>query len=993
MAKSAKDRRARQPRYAGPAIAAMSIFTSLLGTGESARATSATYADDAASASVPAAARRAVRVFDFEEPDNQEAIPAGWARAQSQRGIDGNEGARSGFPEFNRAEFDFSVHRSGGASVRLPSRGGGVSLRLRPGELSIFPDADYIVTAWVQTSDVRHARAFLVARILDQRLNPIQGFQTRSVPVASSGGWTQVAVSLPSAPRDAAWLQIDLELLQPRQFLPARTGPAAQHAIWREDVDAQAWFDDVSVFQVPRAKLWTTAQNNVFSPGQIPLLWMMVRDLAGEPLSGRVSVFDAGGNLVDSQERTLDPGARPTSWQPRLAKFGWYRAVLDIRSNDEFISKAEVTLAHLAPWRLGLGAPGVSDSTGDRSRFGVAAELTPEATLASLPAMIREIGSGFVFIPAIDPTRPASQAADVMHNREDLYDQLLRLGQRVTLSISRVPDDLINSMTLDADDALGLCEHPASAWYPYFAPTLDVYGQRFVRYQVGRTGDGHAARRPPAAAFSRIEAALSGLVPNPSLAMSWRAEHAPPTIAREAVNDESLPAVRPVGAMIDAVTLAIPSSFFSGSIGELIRPWLSHRVEPGTDSTPELTIVLDLPDSAKYGGEAPVIELARRAIEAWAVMGAEGRAVLPARLAIDAPWSLGNHGSHPDALGSLVSPAPEMVCFRTLIDQLAGRRVVSTLQTSPGVKAFVLAAGVGRTGGLDDGCVIAWNENSPSQTVLIDVQPSGSKVSVTDVFGNRQLLDAPRPEESGAATSLLRVPVGESPVFIEGVDPYLAMFAASFKLDPAYIPAVVTEHEHTLHLSNPWPVRITGKLQLRDSESGSPFSSRTSSEDWTITPKGIIDFAIEPGESMELPVTISLGSAQVAGVRDFSVVAKVNADRQYPAIRLKTPVEIGLKSIELIPEARLSPGPDGPDVIVTATVTNTDTRSRVLRLEAAAANQATQQQQISNLAPGESIVRRFVFRNASRSLAGRRVFITLTEAEGTERLNKAVAVP
>lgn len=951
-----------------------------------------------------APARRAVRVFDFEEPTNPEAIPAGWIRAQSAREGGGEAQAvggggaagRAGFPEYNRAEFDFGVARSGTTSVKLPTRGGGVSLRLRPGELPVFPDADYVVTGWVKPDRLMHAQAFLVARLLDQRLVPIPGSEMRSEGAGGGGGsdgWKQVSVALPSASRDAAWLQIDLEVLQPKQFLPPKSGASAQHAVWREDVDAAAWFDDVSVYQVPRARLWTTVDGNLFEPGQKPLLWMMVRDLAGKPLRGRVSVVDASGTVVDSEERTLDPGARAASWSPRLNAFGWYRAMLEIRSEDAAVSRAEVAFAYLAPWRLGQSAPGAHGSAGDRSRFGVAAENTPERALGGLTEVIREVGTGFVVIPAIDASLPASEATNVMRRRGRLYDDLLGLGQRVTLCVNRVPDDLIGALVLDVDDAIGMCEQPSSYWYPYMGPTLDVYGQRFVRYQLGGVGDVHAARRALNQSFSAFEAALSGLVPNPMVALSWRAEQSPPSVARVAVKDPKFAGIKPVGSLVDGVTLSVPSSFSSGSMGETLKPWLGTRIEPGGEGAPELTVVLDLPEAKWFGDDAPVIELARRAVEAWAVIGGKDAGIAPARLGIRAPW-------HPltsatlDPRSSLsLSPDPQLVCWRTLIDQLAGRRVVSTLPAPPGVKAYVLAAGVGRAGGLDDGCVIAWNESAPSQTVLIDVAPAGAKVTMTDVFGNRAALDPPPASADGVPAPLLRVPVGESPVFIEGVDPYLAMFAASFRVDPSYIPAVVTEHEHTISLSNPWPIRITGKLQLRDAEDAGAFARHGRSEDWSITPRGIIDFAIEPGESVRLPITITLGSAQVAGVRDFSIVARVSADRQYPAIRLKTPVEIGLRSIQLTPEVRLSPTPDGPDVVVTATVTNTDSRPRVLRLEAAASQQTTQQQQISNLAPGESTVRRFVFRDAVKVLSGRRVFVTLTEAEGAERLNKAVVVP
>lgn len=943
------------------------------------------------------AARRTVKVFDFEEPNNPESIPGGWRRAQSQpnAGGESNGGltvamSRPGFPEYNRAEFDFTTGHASATSVRLPTKGGSVSLRLQPGELPVFPDADYQIAAWIKTSDLHYARAFVAARLLDQQLEPVAGSEVRSVPIVSPQGWTQVAVALPSAGPNAAWIQIDLELLQPQQFRAPASGAAQQHEIWREDVKGEAWFDNVGVYQVPRAKLWTDGENNVVEHDHAPTMWMQVRDLTGQKLRGSVRVMDVFGKIVDSQERSLDPGARAASWTPRLPGYGWYKGVLDVQSEGDAVSRAEVTFAYLAPKRA---KPPSTLAVNDRHRFGIIAEELPETSLDVLPGLAKHVGTGFMSIPAFDPTQPAQRAADVMHARAKLYDALLDESQQITLVTSRIPEDVTRQLSLDPDDAAGMFSREAKYWYPFLEPTLDVYGQRLVRYQLGPTGDTHSVRRDLVRPLSALEAALSRLVPNPSIALSWRAEFAAPSLQREVVNDQSLPDAHPVGALVDAVVLDVPASFSAPSVGEITSKWMSTRMETGAETSAELTVVPELPSADEFGGDAPVIELVRRAVEFWAVAG-EQKLSTPARLGLRAPVNLvPRAGEEADSRAPHALPTPVLPAIATLIDQLAGRRVVSTLPAPAGVRAYVLASGVGHSGGLDDGCVVAWNESSPSQHVTIDVAPAGNSVTVVDVFGNARVLNADEPKVPGGATPMLSVEIGELPVYIQGVDPYLAMFVAGFKIDPSYIPAVVTEHEHTLKLTNPWPVRITGKLQLRDGELSEPVSHRPRPDEWKITPYGLIDFAISPGETISIPMTITLGAGQLAGTRDFVVVARVNADRQYPPIRLKVPIEIGLPTIDLIPEVRLSPTPDGPDVVITATVTNKDTRARVLKIEAAASNQATQQQQISDLAPGQTTLRRFVFRNAAKALSGRRVFLTLTEAEGAERLNRAVNVP
>src|SRR5690606_3039123 len=128
-------------------------------------------------------------------------------------------------------------------------------------------------------------------------------------------------------------------------------------------------------------------------------------------------------------------------------------------------------------------------------------------------------------------------------------------------------------------------------------------------------------------------------------------------------------------------------------------------------------------------------------------------------------------------------------------------------------------------GTLERGALIAWNEGADPDRSVVDAAAMGGAVLIVDAFGNQRVIPVGVGSEgrAGGATPapLVTVPLGETPVFIEGIDPYLALFAASFRLEPSFMPAVVREHEHWITLSNPWPLRITGKLQLKeDDQSG-----------------------------------------------------------------------------------------------------------------------------------------------------------------------------
>ena len=223
------------------------------------------------------------------------------------------------------------------------------------------------------------------------------------------------------------------------------------------------------------------------------------------------------------------------------------------------------------------------------------------------------------------------------------------------------------------------------------------------------------------------------------------------------------------------------------------------------------------------------------------------------------------------------------------------------------------------------------------------------------------------------------------------MDPYLAQFTSSFRLTPSFLPSVVSEHDLHVELTNPWPVRITGQIQLKEPETPAATNAARGAA-WAISPN-ILDFAIAPGQSASLPLTITFGPGQLAGMKDLILVARVLADRQYPPIHTGATIEVGLPDLELVPEVQLGPTPTGPDVIVTAAVTNKDIRARTLRVELTAKDTPSQQLQISDLPPSQTVTKWFVIHDGAKSLAGLHLRVTLGDDESAARLSKAVMVP
>ena len=82
----------------------------------------------------------------------------------------------------------------------------------------------------------------------------------------------------------------------------------------------------------------------------------------------------------------------------------------------------------------------------------------------------------------------------------------------------------------------------------------------------------------------------------------------------------------------------------------------------------------------------------------------------------------------------------------------------------------------------------------------------GSNPVVADVWGNQH----PVPLVNGKH----RLDVPATPVFITGIDAQLAMFRAGFMIDKPFIESTQNLHDRVITLTNPWPMTISGHMQI-----------------------------------------------------------------------------------------------------------------------------------------------------------------------------------
>jgi hypothetical protein len=244
-------------------------------------------------------------------------------------------------------------------------------------------------------------------------------------------------------------------------------------------------------------------------------------------------------------------------------------------------------------------------------------------------------------------------------------------------------------------------------------------------------------------------------------------------------------------------------------------------------------------------------------------------------------------------------------------------------------------------------------------------------VDVVDAFGNRH---ATLPTD-GAHD----IPLAARPVFVEGVDPRLVRFRASFRISPEYLTSRHQVHEGDVLLGNPWNDTISGTIRLRPPAG------------WRITPR-IHTFSIQPGGQAKLPISLIFTNRMLTGSTFAEARVELIADREYD-LSLRAPLEVGVKDLEFVAYWQRDHLREGStDLIITESVTNTGNSGVTLTAFVSAPGISRQRRSIGGLGPGQTATRTFRLANGAKLLPGRRVRVGVITQDGA-RLNRSLEIP
>jgi len=693
------------------------------------------------------AGRRVVKHFDFDEQrfGNYDPYPMYWKQHEA-----------AGFPLYLEGRFDTREGHDGAPSFRLDLNGGSIGFHYVGRDISVRTNSDYLVVAWCKTSPLRWARAYVTARYLDRKGRVIEGTQRCSEFAGGTGapqGWVPLMIGLPGNVPDSRYIGISVWLTQATIW---NTGPRPMRAVEYQEVKASAWFDDITVYRLPRVNLRSSRPGNVFTEIEPVALYPEVSDPDGLNLSARLAVKAADGRLVEERSvsvrtmQTTEP--EPTIY--RNLPVGAYTAELDVVSDDG----ASLVRRKLCFVRL---ASQVSPPTESGRGFGVALQETGLAVLAGQRELLLNLHPELVKVPVWWAGQVAGSA-----QQDEAIDRYLEViaetqADPVGVLADGCPPDVQRScgetrsmLEVFSDDPIG--------WKPLIAGLWSRYAGLIHVWQVGADGDelvflDHKYPR----VLPILIREMKTLMTEPLLASTITTEFAPPTERLASYNAVWLPADVPLD-----------------DIERHLAPFLDEERS-------ETWVMVQAPPVSLYPRLQRLSDLSRRLAEThFQKVGG---------VFLAAPWT-----THADVMSAQVAPGEDYIVLRTVADLLGGTEPISRSSIDGQAKCMLFDRN-GRS------IMMVWDDYAPPEgrehTLWL-----GENAEQVDLWGVR------RPLQPLGKCRV--VSIGPGPTFIINAQTWLMEFSREFVVAPPVVEFSLDAYARDLVFRNTYHEPISGLLRL-----------------------------------------------------------------------------------------------------------------------------------------------------------------------------------
>lgn len=774
--------------------------------------------------------QQVMRIFDFEERDiHFDPIPMHWRKFTDK--LD------DGFPHYSIGRLDDTRHRSGQYSFQLISDGGSIGFNYHRRRLRARPGIDFQVTTYVYLEHADHSRAQLTCTLTDRtgKIIPNSHFVSRQVGPDDQGpqGWTRLEVYVPGNFPEARYLTLGLWLLQEAQWnLQAVSASRVLHY----DVKAMAWFDDISVIQLPRVILRTAGIGNVFDVHDPVELIVEVEGVGSSNYQVRLNVLDAGKNLISEEAWILSgvEGAGKTR-SVSLADLpaGLYHVSLSIMAGQQTIATRELDFATLAPLSKSAAISG--------SDFGITALNNQVGPWPIVSHLIRLSNAKLIKLP-VWPEKPTDPISLSQGDFENYLINLQKNNINVIAAFDHVPPSLATQLSYGHHSIFDAFSQAPDRWQPQVSMILAQYARQISHWQVGSIIDQADELWDP-----RMQPIVTSLN----------------QLFKEFIIDPVLAA--PVNSFIDihseqvateAIALDISAAIMPDRIPEYIREFRDKGFGPIWASIHPL-------DPDFYNREHRLIDFTKRITQAK-LGGIDA-------VFIRHPWN-----KRHDNAREIIEPTELFLIYRTLSDLLGQKKFLGRFSMTPDIEALIFEQA-------GDGIIFAWHNNyqpnmDPDQTDVSLLL--GERPQMVDVFGNR--FDLP------AHNGKTMVHVTNWPIIITGINPRLAQLRTSLSITPDTIDSNITSQRVQCRFTNPFNSTISGKLR---------FVRNDQQQNWVIDP-ATMNFTLGAKQAFDQTLTLKFPRNEVGGQKVLSVQMFIDSDRTY-RLNIDLPFEIELQDIDL----------------------------------------------------------------------------------------------
>ncbi len=876
---------------------------------------------------------RLVKHFDFDEQKlgNYEDTPMHWVQLRGD-----------GLPTlYAKGRFDNEVGHPAGPSFRLDIATGNVAYEYRHLDLTVVPESDYFVVGYIRAAGLEFSAAFVVAYFVDRFGELVPGSQRVSELVRASGRgsgpWQRVEVALPGEFPMAYALRLQFWILQ--DYVWRKPDPHDVDPIVRRDVHGNVWFDDFSVYRLPRVHLRFSNAGGLVLPGRREELILEMNNATAQPLRAELTIADGSGRRHHTQSLdvpatagTFDLGAlnTPTSRPagtgevshgpvqpshmaavraavPDLAP-GFYTARLQLAGGSETLLERRIHFAVLPE------LPAAAKQCPD---IGVDLGYWQGGDLAGVQELLTALGCGAIkigipMVGALDSNEKTSYFQQLSALVRTLAEKRVdATGVLLAPSVADSTEAGDSTRRLLADD---------DSWHELLGPILAYFGALLPTWQLGAE---HVELRDAGQwqpdEVERVRSHFRRFITIPRLAI-------PQPISAVSAPEGDIVSVW-VPAELPTHALAPQLEFLVD--GDAASYWLQLDVDPRRESS----------DTGRLN------DLARRVVLA--------KALNPGRVFLPAPFQLSRSGGRP-----AWQPTEDYLALRTLFHYLSGKTAIAAMTPAPDTVAVVFEGG-------GSSCTVIWSWQS---------EPLPEPVELYLGPNPRAVNTRGQPVPVEVTEGRTRLVVGPTPLIVEQLHTPLALLHASYRIAPTYVQIHEAEPRPVLTFRNTFDARLAGEVHL------------TAPGGWMITP-AVCSFLLEPGETFTQPLAFTLPPRQIAQSYDVHVRLILHTPES-TELHFHEALTVGLRNIALQASAYW----EGDDLIVEQSLCNHSDQPINFTAFCDAPGRARRESAFLGVTSGEVATRTYLF-PASRDLAGTQLHMGIQEIGGPRSLNQFAEAP